>query len=171
MQLLHSGDSGGMKLRVLCRGFAPSRPLQTVPQPASQLTRSASLGVGGAAELAERVERFCVQGIKLRASGSCAEPGVTSRVHLKLGHDAGCHALGVPRRAIGLTVGMWDRVGAGALILEAIDDAIAVLCEPSETGELGAWSPQLAAESLAYAIRTKITPCLAPERDETEPCN
>lgn len=122
------------------------------------------MGGGGAAELADRLERFCARGIELRAAHSCAEPGITGRAHLRLGHDAGCSALGVPRRAIALTVAMWDQAGAGRLLLEAVDEAIAALVgidwhagiEPDD--DTGGWHPQLARECLAYAIRIRITP-------------
>lgn len=111
---------------------------------------------GAAAHLAERLERFCLVGIGHCAEGRCVEPGVAERAHLRLGHDAGCSTLGVPRRAIALTLELWDTVGAASLLLEAMDEAIAVLAETA------AWSTPVARECVAYAIRTRITPELAP---------
>ncbi len=116
---------------------------------------------GAAARLAARLERFCGVGIGYRALGECVEPGVSARTHRRLGHDAGCATLGVPRRSIELTLQMWDDEGAAPLLLEAVDEAISALADTVPTaGSAGgiAWSAQLARECVAYAIRIRITP-------------
>lgn len=122
---------------------------------------------GAAARLAERIERFCGVGIGHRAQGECVEPGVSGLAHKRRGHDAGCATLGVPRRAISLTLDLWDDAGAGPLLLEAIDEAIGVIADEVATpgGLAGsssspAWSAAMARESVAYAIRRRITPSL-----------
>ncbi|MHA3683197.1 hypothetical protein ACXR2W_02960 [Leucobacter sp. HY1908] len=108
---------------------------------------------GAGAALAERLERFCATAISYRASGACAEPGLTQARHRSLGHDTGCRALGVPRRSIQITLQLWDTVGVAALLMEAIDEAIEALQDGGAV-----WSEELARECVAYAIRRRITP-------------
>lgn len=109
---------------------------------------------GAGARLAERLERFCFVGIAHCAAGRCLEPGVSASKHLRLGHDAGCGTLGVPRRSIALTLQYWDTVGAAPLLLEAMNEAIDVLAETAS------WSVLVARECVAYSIRIRITPSL-----------
>ena len=111
------------------------------------------LPVGDGAAVADRIERFCAAAISHRAHETCVEPGVSQAKHEALGHDAGCGALGVPRRSIRITLELWDTVGVAALLMEAIDEAIETLLDPSVP-----WSEELAGECLAYSIRRRITP-------------
>ncbi|MBP1325188.1 hypothetical protein JOF28_000420 [Leucobacter exalbidus] len=124
---------------------------------------------GAAAMLADRLERFCARGIGYRSLGVCREPGVSVAAHERLGHDAGCATLGVPRRAIVITLGMWDRVGATPLLLEAIDEAITSLAEAGAARRTGEWNAQLASECVAFAIRSKITPSPSEQAAPTPP--
>lgn len=143
-----------------------------------------------AAELAWRIERLCLFGIELRAAGAClglprvsefrrealphparprnfggtvdgAADGASRRryeAHARSGHGAGCRALGIPVEALDRALREWDAAGAQRLVREAIAEAVAELDAPG-------WTPTRARESVAYAIRRRITPA-APQTQQ-----
>lgn len=81
-----------------------------------------------------------------------------SRVHAHAqqgarSHDAGCWALGIPLAEIRRELRARDPVGAASLLEEAVHEAVAEL---SAYGR--AWTAAAATESLAYALRRRITP-------------
>lgn len=77
--------------------------------------------------------------------------------HERRGHDACCHALGMPRRSLAWTIAAWDTVGCAPLLNEALDEAIATLADLPGT----AWNEGAARDALAFSIRCRIEPWAA----------
>jgi len=90
-----------------------------------------------------------------------------SRAHARTGtgtrlHDAGCSTLGIPLPEIRRELRARDSVGAAPLLEEAVHEAVAELSAYGRD-----WTAAAAAESLAYALRRRITPlCFASGSDE-----
>lgn len=119
-----------------------------------------------ASESAWKLEQLCYWGISLRIQGQCAgELGAVQRSdpHLRNGHDAGCLTLGIPLPLAVAQLAQWDGVGAQRFLLEAFSDSVAEL---TATAQHGVWQPSSARDSIAHAIRRRITP-LAPHRRDT----
>ncbi|WP_200113925.1 hypothetical protein [Leucobacter chromiisoli] len=150
---------------------------------------------GSAGELAWRLGGLCRAGIDARASGWCvgellsteiaivARRGVARairvdaggeryrrarrRAHEQCGHDAACAALGVPRGTLRRVLAAWDAVGAGALMEEALEEAIEGIADAAVTQRVG-WRREDALEAVAHAVGRRITP-LPPARSASGP--
>ena len=130
-------------------------------------------------ELAWLVEHLCLLGLRARVRGYCwgllsrddlvLQPsGVEIRVvsgrrgkrsqsararrHRDTGHDAGCAAVGVPRETIVSVLAAADHPGGSALLLEGLDEAIAII------GEGPTKDQDAAREAVHFSIARKITP-------------
>lgn|GEM_PF-4225090 len=135
-------------------------------------------------ELAWRLERLCETGVALRAEGWCVGVPLAAEVavhaaglvrvrrvpgdairfarHLRRGHDRSCAALGVPVETLRRLISTWDGIGGGALVLEAATEAVMEITASLHGRD---WSAHGALETLAHAIRRRLTP-VAPHEQE-----
>ena len=173
-----------MSLRISNRWHLGMRKGQLWQWAAKQRAASFPPCAGAVATLAQQAELLCWCGIKLRAAGRCT--GVLSSrslrklgnelrigdprtgrfsadtgAHLRSEHDAWCWAIGVPQVTTERAVLEWDRRAAAPLILEALHAAVSEI-----NSAPGAWRPTNAVESVAYAVRERITP-MRRSRSET----
>lgn len=113
--------------------------------------------------LAGELERRCVAGISLRVRGLCVDTlagqhsprerkGQRQRKRHK--HDAGCRALGVSLRGLRRFLRAADRVGAAALL----DEAVTAATTEIDAWGAAAWESQAAVEAVCDAIRSRSTP-------------